>query len=122
MKVLITGSRTWTDKEAIRRELMKLPIGSILVHGDCKTGADAIAESLSIELGFETRKYPADWDTHGKKAGPIRNGSMLRKEHMSGDPIAFGLAFTENLRRSRGTADMVTKARARGVRMEVISE
>ncbi len=40
-RVLITGSRTWTDREVIRRALSELWLadpGSVLVTGGCPTG------------------------------------------------------------------------------------
>ena len=42
MRVIVTGWTQWADEEAIRRELRKLPPGTVVIHGDCE-GADAIA-------------------------------------------------------------------------------
>lgn len=118
MKVLVCGSRKWTSREAIAKRLSELPPGTVIVHGDCEAGADALTEEVATELGLETRRYPADW-SKGKSAGPTRNSDMLRKEHRLGDRIDLGIAFTEDLRRSRGTFDMVTKLRAKGIKTEV---
>jgi len=52
MKVLVTGSRDWEDAKAIERELAKLPPGTIIVHGHCPTGADAMADKIAMKLGF----------------------------------------------------------------------
>jgi hypothetical protein len=51
MRVLVTGSAAWTDADALRRELIKLPAGSTVAHGD-SPGADALAGEigLSVEL------------------------------------------------------------------------
>ena len=48
MRVLVTGSIQWTDADAIRRELVQLPPGSVVIHGDC-TGADALAGEIAHE-------------------------------------------------------------------------
>lgn len=111
MKVLVCGSRDWFDWGPIERELAKLPPGTIIVHGGAR-GADTIAGEVARRLGFEVRRYPADWDRFGKGAGPIRNAQMLREEHRPSEPIDMVLAFSKNFAASRGTADMVRKAEA----------
>ena len=123
MKVLVTGSRDWNDAAAIEREFKKLPPGTVIVHGACPTGADALADKLAMKHGFPIRRYPADWEGKGKSAGPCRNSQMIRSEHSDKDgvPIALGLAFTKDLERSRGTRDCVTKARSAGIKVEVFS-
>lgn len=120
MKVLVTGSRDWSDKRAVHLALKQLPPDTVIIHGACPTGADAMADAIAKKLGLTVRAYPADWEAEGKKAGPIRNSTMLRKEHVQGDPIQRVLAFTLDLERSRGTRDMVTKAKAKGIKVEVI--
>ena len=128
MKILVTGSREWTDEKAIEREFRKLPPGTTIVHGACPTGADAIADKLAMKFGFPIRRYPADWEAERaatgspKAAGPKRNSKMIREEHRSGEPISFALAFTPDLSRSRGTKDCVERAKKAGIRVEVIEK
>jgi len=50
--------------------------------------------------------FPADWDKHGKAAGPIRNTEMIE----DGRPDVV-IAFTYDLPSSKGTADTVKKAK-----------
>lgn len=129
MKVLVTGSRDWSDAKAIEREFAKLPAGTIIVHGHCPTGADAMADKLAMKMGFPIRRYPADWD--GERAatgspvaaGPKRNARMIREEHpdKDGKPIDKGLAFTLDLARSRGTKNCVERARKAGIKVEIVS-
>jgi hypothetical protein len=52
--------------------------------------------------------FVADWDANGKAAGPLRNQRML--EAFNPDMV---LAFPGG----RGTADMVRKAKRRGVKV-----
>jgi hypothetical protein len=125
MKVLVCGSRNWLNYEAIHRELSRLPPGreTTIVHGGCPTGADNLADRIARKLGFEVRVYPADWDRDGRGAGPIRNAQMIRAEHPDKDGVIFdfGLAFTLNMSRSRGTKDCTERARKAGIKVEVFS-
>jgi hypothetical protein len=78
-RVLITGSRTWTDRAAIRDGLAAVwgAGDRILVTGACPTGADALAEACWRAWGGQVETHPADWDTHGRGAGPRRNTEMV---------------------------------------------
>lgn len=127
MKILVCGSRNWGNRKAIQRELAKLPQGTIIIHGACPTGADKMVDEEARKRGFEVRPYPADWDAYRdsanpKAAGPARNSQMIREEHpdKNGVPISFGLAFAEDLKRARGTTDLVTKAGKAGIKMTVL--
>lgn len=124
-KVLVTGSRDWTNREAIHRELSKFPPGTIVVHGAAR-GADTLADEVAKSLGFEVRPYPVtkqDWEEIGKAAGVLRNSKMLTEEHPDKDGRAFTwcLGFSENLAESRGTKDMVKKTERAGIPTEVFS-
>jgi hypothetical protein len=61
-------------------------------------------------------EYPAQWHKYGRAAGPIRNQQMLAE----GKPDLV-LAFHDDIDGSRGTKDMVNRARRAGVKVEVIS-
>jgi len=83
-RVLVTGSRTWTDvqvvEDALDREYVD-PAGLILVHGAADGGADRHAEQWAAGLAAPgepilIEAHPADWST-GKGAGPRRNAEMV---------------------------------------------
>jgi len=40
-------------------------------------GADTMAERWAAENGIPFRMHPADWDTHGRRAGPKRNKHIV---------------------------------------------
>lgn len=113
--VLLSGDREWKNREAIQRELRaiqdKTPKETIihLVHGDCR-GADKLGAKIATELGFVVLGKPADWKKYKKAAGPIRNQEMLDQH-----PIDMVVAFHPNLAQSKGTKDMVARARKRGI-------
>lgn len=106
--VLVTGSRDWTDAEAVRRELCRLPPGSIILHGNAR-GADQLAGQVAADLGFDVRPRPAEWERYGKAAGIIRNREMLAE----GPDVV--IAFHPDLKKARGTKHMVRIARKAGV-------
>jgi hypothetical protein len=105
MKVLVCGSRNWTNVAAIRRELSKLPKDSEIVHGGAR-GADRIAGKIASELGLQVSVFYADWERHGRAAGFVRNGQMIDY----GPDLV--LAFSEDLSQSHGTADTVRRAQS----------
>jgi hypothetical protein len=81
MRILVTGSRTWTDEEAIDTAIQNA-IGNqwgphTVVHGDCPSGADAQADRWARYRGLEVERHPADWEQYGKRAGFLRNAQMV---------------------------------------------
>lgn len=82
MRVLVTGSRNWTDLDKIRQVLTNLDNlrdvdeDVVLVSGNCPDGADIYCERYAVELGWQLELYPANWNL-GKKAGYLRNKRMV---------------------------------------------
>ena len=103
--ILICGDREWNNRKAMYRVMYGLPDDTINVNGACR-GADKMSTSIAEKLGFECREYPANWDKYGRRAGPIRNQEMLNKEKPH-----FVIAFHENIKASKGTRDMIHKAK-----------
>jgi Bifunctional DNA primase/polymerase, N-terminal/YspA, cpYpsA-related SLOG family len=76
-RVLVTGSRTWTDPAVIADTLRAwFHPGTVLVTGACPRGADAIAEHLWASWGGPAERHPADWPS-GRGAGFARNAAMV---------------------------------------------
>lgn len=65
MRVLVAGAVAWADAEAIRRELVKLPSGTIVVHGD-SLGADALGGQVAAQLGFAVESMAKDKQDYAK--------------------------------------------------------
>lgn len=112
MRVLITGSREWTYERTIRLALEISSHGHdpgevTIVHGACPTGADAIADALAREMGFQLETHPADWSAHGKRAGFLRNAEMAE---LGAD---LCIAFPQG--ESKGTRMMMDLARKKGI-------
>lgn len=116
LRVLVCGSRTWTDRVAVERMIDQLPVGSVVIVGGAK-GADTLAEVAARAVGLQCEVYPADWERYGRRAGPVRNRQMLRE----GQPDLV-VAFHADLWGSRGTADMVRVARVAGLPVWLVRE
>ena len=78
-RVLVTGSRTWTDALAIRVALRGVwgDGTAVLVSGACPSGADRLAELVWRQWGGHVEQHPADWSRHGRAAGFRRNAAMV---------------------------------------------
>ncbi|WP_372663650.1 DUF2493 domain-containing protein [Amycolatopsis kentuckyensis] len=79
-RVLLTGSRAWTDWRVIGEKLdyldLKYP-DLMIVHGACPRGADDIADRYARAHGIRTERHPANWRKHGRRAGHVRNAHMV---------------------------------------------
>jgi hypothetical protein len=119
LRILITGSRTWSDAwriaEAIEKAIDERHADDItIVHGACPSGADQLAaeyvESLSAWFDNAGRqlaeeRHPADWSRLGKRAGFVRNAEMVK---LGADVC---LAFIrDGSRGATHTADLAEKA------------
>jgi len=115
--VIIAGSRDWTDRETIKRELQSLVDHvsgreSITVVTGGARGADTIGHEIAIEAGHANTVMYAQWDVHGMSAGYKRNMEMAKiSTHL--------LAFWDG--KSKGTKHMINIARERGLVVRVIT-
>lgn len=112
-RVLITGSRNWTDEKKIERAIQIATLGqsksrTVIVHGAAK-GADRIAGTIAEGMGLHVEAYPADWDVHGKSAGPIRNQQMV--------DLGADICLAFPLGESRGTRHCMQAAEKAGIKV-----
>jgi hypothetical protein len=113
-RLLITGSRTWSDEAGIEVWLKKVDFAHkevTLVSGSCPRGADAICEKVARRLGWVVERHPANWKPDGVHVdynqGFVRNKEMV---DMGADAC---LAFM--VPDSRGTANTVGHAIRAGI-------
>jgi hypothetical protein len=119
IKLLVCGSRDWTDRDLIYDWLNSFNmseewLGITLIHGAAR-GADTIAALVAKSFAWNIKPYPAEWEKYGKIAGPIRNREMIKE-----NPDIV-LAFHSNLKESKGTKDMVLLAVSAGIETHLIT-
>jgi hypothetical protein len=119
VRIIVCGSRDWDDYglfcsalEQCVAEVQAL----VIVHGAAR-GADTMADRwvsdrASMNYRVSVERHPADWDRHGKGAGPIRNRAMAKA---GADRC---LAFWDG--ESRGTLDMITVATQHGIPVRIV--
>ena len=86
-----------------------------VIQGGCPTGIDSIACTLAHLSGCKCETFPADWEKHGRAAGPIRNQAMAD----AGADLC--LAFP-SAGRSTGTWDMIRRACAACIETRIYPE
>lgn len=105
-RVIVCGGRDFSDS-VLMDSVLSQHVGhdDILVHGGAR-GADNMAGEWARAKGIIVHVYPADWQQHGRSAGPIRNQQMLTQSRPD---------LVVSFPGGRGTADMVARAHRAGV-------
>jgi hypothetical protein len=80
LRVVIAGSRDFNHYPLLQEKLdfflQHYPTTEIEIVSGTARGADRLGERYAQERGISLRKFPADWDRFGKKAGYLRNKQM----------------------------------------------
>ena len=122
-RVLVCGGRDYDDRTYFFHFMDRVleTIGGagetprrdvVIIHGAAR-GADTLADDYARERELRVIRYPADWNTHKKAAGPIRNKLMLT----DGQPHVI-IAF----KGGNGTADMIRQGKKAGVPVYEVKE
>lgn len=113
MKIVIAGGREFNNYELLREKCDEIIDSNFaeIVSGGAK-GADTLGETYAKERGYDVKLFPADWKTHGRKAGPIRNLQMAEY----GDML---IAFWDG--NSSGTRNMIENGKKLGLVVHVIN-
>lgn len=82
---------------------------TLLVLGDCPTGADLWGRRFAEFYQVDHRVHRADWNKHRARAGPIRNTAMVADEPE--DARAFLVGWDP----CKGTRDCWGKCKRAGI-------
>jgi len=115
MRILVTGGRSYADRDAVWSALDRVHAKrglTCVIHG-AATGADEHARAWCIARRIPMEVYPANWRPVvgggiDRSAGPRRNADMLERGRPDG-VVAFP--------GGTGTADMVRRAEAAGIKV-----
>jgi hypothetical protein len=112
-RICVAGTRLFNDVELFEMlmddeaVIYKSKGNFLFVSGAARTGADRLVINWCIKRGYPYVEYEADWDTHGKSAGYIRNAEM-------GKILTHLSVFWDGV--SKGTTNMIEVAEAKNVR------
>lgn len=113
-RILVTGSRDWTDRQTITNALDEAwwdlgnPDNAVLVNGECHLGgADKIAADIWRSWGYPVEGHPAERSPDGKLLGPERNARMVE--------LGADICLAFPLPSSRGTNNCIRLAREAGI-------
>ena len=76
MKIIIAGSRQIEDADVLKQTITDAgwDIDEV-VSGTCR-GVDVMGEEWAHDKNIVVKQFPADWITHGRMAGELRNREM----------------------------------------------
>lgn len=115
MRIVVTGSRKWTNRELLHRTLDDLHVKygiEVLYHGE-QSGADLMAKAWAESRGLPNFGCPFA-GFYGKQGGAIRNGWLLDE----GRP---DLVVAFPTKESVGTWNCLTQAKQRGLAVRIVA-
>tara|TARA_R110000772_G_scaffold184459_4_gene295481 strand:+ start:5815 stop:6195 length:381 start_codon:yes stop_codon:yes gene_type:complete len=121
-KIIVAGGREFTDSELVEEVMENLFLVwseedakwldsdlHEVVCGEAR-GADTLGRLWAESQSVKVKSFPADWDAHGRAAGPIRNAEM-------GDYADTLVAFWDG--KSKGTKNMIDYSLKKGLTVHV---
>lgn len=112
MRVIIAGSRSINDYALVKQAIAEshFEITTVICGG--ARGVDDLGDRFALEHNLPIEYFLPDWETHGKRAGFLRNEAMVG--------IADALiAVWDGV--SRGTMHTINLARKHGIKVYVLN-
>lgn len=126
MRVIIAGGRDFSDyffleksclnvftdlfRKRYLTNIKSVDIPRIEIISGTARGADFLGEKFANQFGIKVKRFPANWELYGKRAGFCRNLEM--SEYAKQD-IGVLIAFWDG--KSHGTKHMIATAEAEGL-------
>lgn len=121
IRIIIAGGRDFSDYKLLEDSVMQWiadfhgfdyeQVAVLTGLTGAAKGADALGVKFAQKYFIEDIAFPADWNKHGKAAGPIRNTEMARS-------ATHCICFWDC--ESKGTRDMIRKAKNAGLKLKVV--
>lgn len=128
LRIIIAGGREFNDYDLLHDKVMEYlasmddtdiinsPSQVKFISGTAR-GADTLGEQFAYRYGYDVKRFPADWNGLGKRAGYVRNEQMA-KYASEGDNYGVLIAFWDG--QSRGTRHMIDLANKHGLEVHVV--
>ena len=110
-KLIIAGSRDFDNYELLKQTVIPYLNDIAEIISGTARGADTLGEQFAKEFNIPIRQFPADWSTHGKKAGYLRNVQMAKN-------ATACIVFWDG--KSRGTQHMINIAKQYGLKLKIV--
>lgn len=110
MRVIIAGGRDFNNYVLLLETIIKSNFDITEIVSGGAAGADRLGEKFAYEANISLKRFPANWNIHGRKAGIIRNGQMAEYA----DAL---IAVWDN--KSPGTANMIKQAQSKRLKIFV---
>lgn len=115
MKLIIAGSRTFTDYQYLKKHL-DLFLSQVdedieIVSGACR-GVDKLGELYAREYGYPVKLFTPDWKKHKLVAGPKRNIQMA-------EYATHCVCFWDG--ESKGTLHMINTAKRYDLKLRIVN-
>lgn len=118
LRIIVAGSRTFNDYDLLETALLdylKENNNDVTIISGAARGADQLGERFARQHGYNLKCFPAQWDTYGRSAGPIRNKEMAK---YAAEECGVLFAFWDE--KSRGTKSMIELAKKYGLEVHVV--
>lgn len=115
MRLIIAGSRHIPAIDADRlvaAAIKKAGMVPTTILSGTATGIDAAGERWATANNIPIERHPADWNKHGRAAGPLRNREMAASADTA-------LVIWDGV--SRGSKSMIQEAEQRGLKLFVVT-
>lgn len=121
MKIIVAGGRDFSDYNLLKKKLDYYiffgqdrddpKYDTYEIVSGTANGADRLGERYAIENILKIKRFPADWDAHGKAAGYIRNEQMAQYADAC-------VCFWDG--KSKGTKHMIDLAQKYNLKLKVV--
>lgn len=109
MKVIIAGSRDIVDYDLVCRVIAESGFEITEVVCGMARGVDTLGKKWADDNGVPVKPFKPDWTRYGKGAGMERNTDMAK----------YADALIAVTHGTRGTEDMIKKARMHGLQRHI---
>ena len=115
IKVIVAGSRNFDNYDLLKENLLyylqRYDLTTVEIVSGTARGADSLGERFAMEYGCKIKRFPADWNKYGKKAGYIRNRQMAEYADAC-------VCFWDG--KSKGTKWMIELAKQKGLNLRIV--